>query len=35
MWGNDNERVVWSKKRRFLMFFVKYCLTDGYVDFKL
>jgi len=35
MGGADNEVVTRSKKRRFLTFFVKYCLTDGYADFKL
>ena len=35
MGGTDNERVVRSKKRHFLTFFVNYCLTDGYTDFYL
>ena len=33
--GTDNERVVRSKKRHFLTFFVNRCLTDGYADFYL
>ena len=35
MGGVGHEMVVWSKKRQFLMFFVKRCLTDGYTDIKL
>ena len=35
MGGVGYERVTWSKKRHFLRFFVKRCLTDGYTDFNL